>query len=183
LNIVWHDRPVPEWSLRPATDSDREFLFDLHRVTMGAYIDATFGWDDREQQGLFDESFAPGMYEIIRVAGEDAGVLALETSEAEISLGLIEIQPRFQGRGIGTSVIESVLQRAAETNKPVALRVLRVNRSARSLYERLGFVAYREDDARAYLRADPSLDNGGTSPTARPRPPVAPRTFTGRKRK
>jgi GNAT superfamily N-acetyltransferase len=122
---------------------------------MGAYIDAAFGWDDREQRALFDESFGSASYEIIRVDGEDAGVLALETSDAEIWLGLIEIQPRFRGQGVGTSIVESVLRRATETNKPVALRVLRVNSSARLLYERLGFVAYREDDVRVYLRADP----------------------------
>jgi GNAT superfamily N-acetyltransferase len=146
---------VPDWSLRPATDDDREFLFELHRVTMGAYVDATFGWDERAQRALFDESFVAEIREIIQVAGEDAGVLVLEPSDAEIWLTLIEIQPRFQGTGIGTSVVESVLQRAAEANKPVALRVLRVNRSARLLYDRLGFVAYREDEARVYLRAEP----------------------------
>jgi len=146
---------VPEWSLRPATDDDREFLFDLHRVTMGAYVDATFGWDERAQRALFDESFVPDTREVIQVAGEDAGVLVLEASDAEIWLTLIELQPRFQGTGIGRAVVESVLQRAAETDKPVALRVLRVNSSARRLYERLGFVAYREDEARVYLRAEP----------------------------
>jgi GNAT superfamily N-acetyltransferase len=136
-------------------DSDREFLFDLHRATIGVYIGATFGWDDQEQQALFDESFAPGLCEIIQLDGEDAGVLALETNDSEIWLGLIEIQPRFQGQGIGTSIVESILQRGVEANKPVALRVLRVNGSARLLYERLGFVAYREDDVRVYLRAAP----------------------------
>jgi GNAT superfamily N-acetyltransferase len=147
---------VPEWSLRSVTDDDREFVFDLHRVAMGPYIDAAFGWDEQAQQALFDESFGPDAYEIIEVEGEDAGVLALETTETEIWLGLIEIQPRFRGKGIGTSVVEAVLRRAAETNKSVALRVLRVNSGARLLYERLGFVAYQEDDARVYLRADPS---------------------------
>ena len=132
-------------------------MFALHRAAMGAYIEATFGWDDREQQALFNESFAPKTYEIIQVDGEDAGVLAVETNADEIWLGLIEIQPRFQGRGLGTSIIESVLQRGAEANKPVALRVLQVNNSARLLYERLGFVAYREDDTRVYLRADPPM--------------------------
>jgi GNAT superfamily N-acetyltransferase len=122
---------------------------------MGAYVDATFGWDLVKQRAVFDESFAPDRYEVIQVGGEDAGVLVLETGDAEIWLTLIEIQPRFQGAGIGTSVVESVLQGAAETGKPVALRVLRVNRAARALYERLGFVAYREDDVRVYLRAQP----------------------------
>jgi GNAT superfamily N-acetyltransferase len=146
---------VPEWSLRPATDDDREFLFELHRATMGAYIDATFGWDDRWQQAHFDETFAPDTYEIIRVGDEDAGVLVRDAGDAEIWLVLIELQPRFQGAGIGTAVVESVLRQGAETSKPVALRVLRVNTSARSLYERLGFAAYREDDDRVYLRANP----------------------------
>jgi ribosomal protein S18 acetylase RimI-like enzyme len=146
---------MPAWSLRPATTTDREFLFALHRATMRDYLDATFGWEDRAQQALFDESFTPRKCQIIRVDGEDAGVLVLETGDAEISLELIEIDPRFQGRGVGTSVVESVLEEGAETNKPVALRVLRVNSAARSLYERLGFVSYREDDVRAYLRAEP----------------------------
>ena len=98
----------------------------------------------------------PGTCEVIRVDGQDAGVLVLEPGEAEIWLTLIELQPRFQGAGVGTSVVESVLRRAAEANKPVALRVLRVNSSAQLLYERLGFAVYREDEARVYLRADPT---------------------------
>jgi GNAT superfamily N-acetyltransferase len=155
VSVVCDNCLVLEWSLRPATGSDRTFLFDLHRATMGAYVDATFGWDDRAQEALFDESFAPNACQIIRVDNQDAGVLALETNDAEIWLGLIEIQPRFQGMGIGTAIVESVLQRGAETNKAVALRVLRVNNSARLLYERLGFVSYCENDVRVYLRAEP----------------------------
>lgn len=146
---------MPDWSLRPATDSDRKFLFDLHRATMGAYVDATFGWDDRAQKALFDESFEPDACQILRVDNRDVGVLAVETNDAEIWLALIEIQPPCQGMGIGTAVVKSVLQQGAETNKAVALRVLRVNTAARLLYERLGFVSYREDDVRIYLRAEP----------------------------
>jgi GNAT superfamily N-acetyltransferase len=145
---------VPEWSLRPATDNDRVFLFDLHRVAMGPYIDAAFGWDERTQQAMFDETFRPDTYEVIQVNGEDAGVLAIEMTDAEIWLSLIEIQPRFRGRGVGTAIVQALLQRAADTNRSVALRVLRVNSAARLLYERLGFVTYEEDDVRVYLRAD-----------------------------
>jgi GNAT superfamily N-acetyltransferase len=147
---------MPKWRLRAATDGDREFLFDLHRTAMGGYIDAAFGWDDGAQQALFDESFDPDVYGVIQVDGEDAGVLVLKPSDTEIWLELIEILPQHRGKGLGTSVVESVLAQATATNKSVGLRVLQVNSSARSLYERLGFVVEREDDVRIYLRADPS---------------------------
>jgi ribosomal protein S18 acetylase RimI-like enzyme len=122
---------------------------------MRPYVEATWDWDDRAQEVLFDESFAPERCRIIQVAGEDAGVLTVEESEQQIWLELIEIHPRWQRAGIGTSIVRSLLQRGAETRKPVSLRVLRTNTSARSLYERLGFAAVREDEVRTYLRADP----------------------------
>jgi GNAT superfamily N-acetyltransferase len=149
------------WTLRTATTEDRDFLFDLHRVTMGSYIDSTWGWDDRRQELLFDEHFAPDDCQIIQVNAEDAGVLAVEETDAEIWLGLIEIHPRWQGEGIGTSVIQSLLRSGAKTNRPVALRVLRTNTSARSLYERLGFTSFRETETRIYLRADPPPPSAG----------------------
>ena len=150
----------PLWSLRTATVEDRDFLFDLHRVTMGSYIDSTWGWDDRTQESLFDEHFVPDSCQIIQVNAEDAGVLAVEETDPEIWLGLIEIHPRWQGKGIGTSVIHSLLRSGAETNRPVALRVLRTNAPARSLYERLGFTSFRETEARIYLRANPHAKVG-----------------------
>jgi GNAT superfamily N-acetyltransferase len=147
--------PQTQWSLRPATSDDRSYLFDLHRLTMKPYVEAIWGWDDRAQQVSFDQSFAPDRCQVIRVDGEDAGVLAVKETERRIWLELIEIHPRWQRAGIGTSVIRSLLQRGEETNRSVALRVLRTNAPARSLYERLGFTSFRETETRTYLRADP----------------------------
>jgi GNAT superfamily N-acetyltransferase len=143
------------WSLRPANADDRDFLFELHRLTMRPYVEAIWGWDDDEQARIFDETFTPDDRQIIQIDAEDAGVLAVTESEQEIWLELIEIDPRRQGAGVGTAVVRSLLRRAADTDRRVALRVLRTNVAARSLYERLGFVAFRETDVRVYLRADP----------------------------
>jgi ribosomal protein S18 acetylase RimI-like enzyme len=143
------------WELRPATSADRDFLFELHRATMRRYVEPIFGWDDTKQAELFDESFTPADCQIIQVGGEDAGVLEIAETAAEIWLTLIEIDPRWQGVGIGTSVVRSLLRRGAKTGRPVGLRVLRTNTPARALYERLGFVTFRETDERIYLRVDP----------------------------
>ncbi|MFZ1880695.1 MAG: GNAT family N-acetyltransferase [Gaiellaceae bacterium] len=145
----------PRWELRPATASDRDFLFELHRATMRPYVEPIFGWNDTKQAELFDEAFTPANCQVIQIGGEDAGVLEVAETAEEIWLTLIELDPRWQGAGVGTSVVSSVLHRGAETRRPVGLRVLRTNSAARALYERLGFVAFCETDERIYLRADP----------------------------
>src|SRR5881392_3180544 len=110
------------WTLRPATPADRDFLFALHEAAMRPYVDATWGWNDVEQEHLFDQNFVPATQQIIRLHGIDAGMLSLEESDEEIWLALIEILPRFQGRRLGTEIIQSVLDRGAAAGKPVTLR-------------------------------------------------------------
>ena len=123
---------------------------------MRTYIEPIFGWDDTKQAELFDESFTPADCQVIQIDGEDAGVLEVAETDEEIWLTLIEVDPRWQGTGIGTSVVRSLLQRGAELRRPVGLRVLRTNTGALALYERLGFVSFRETAERIYLRADPA---------------------------
>ena len=68
-------------------------------------------------------------------------------------IGLIEVHPDWQGKGIGTRVIEWLDEEAARAGDAMTLRVRHGNR-ARGLYERLGFVVEREDDTHAYLRRE-----------------------------
>ena len=120
---------------------------------MRPYVEATWGWDDAEQERFFDQNFDPAKQRIVQMDGTDAGMLSLEERDEEIWLAAIEIHPRFQGRSLGTEIIQSVLDRGAAAGKPVALRVLRVNPRARSFYEKLGFRSIRETETHTYLRA------------------------------
>jgi ribosomal protein S18 acetylase RimI-like enzyme len=145
----------PAWTLRPAPHADRDFAFELNRATMKEYVDATWGWDDAEQEALFDESFDPADCEIVRVGSTDIGLLAVEESADEIYLAGIYLQPEWQSRGIGSSIVRSLLDRGAASGKAVTLRVLHSNPRAEALYERLGFTRFRTIETHAYLRADP----------------------------
>jgi RimJ/RimL family protein N-acetyltransferase len=51
----------------------------------------------------------------------------------------IQIVPDYQGQGIGTSIITTILQEASEKAVPVELRVNKDNPDAERLYARLGF--------------------------------------------
>lgn len=55
----------------------------------------------------------------------------------------IQIDPEFQGRGLGTAVLTDTLGQAHQTGFSVRLQVLLKNR-AKALYERLGFVVTGE---------------------------------------
>ena len=131
--------------LRPATDDDFHFLFGLHRAAMGQYIESIWGWHDDWQEEYFQRKFEPQRRRIIQVDGRDAGVLVVEWREDEIYLGLIELLPEFQGRGIGAAVVIDLLAKAQARGLPLALHALKTNHPARRLYERLGLRVVGEE--------------------------------------
>jgi len=140
------------YQLRPATAADYDFLYDVQRETMCAYVEQTFGpWDETFQRGLFDSEFDPADFQVIVV---DAGVLLLEAYETHWFLDKIYLLPAYQKRGIGTLLLESIIERARQAHMPIMLRVLKVN-PAQRLYRRLGFRVAEEHDVRYVMQRDP----------------------------
>jgi ribosomal protein S18 acetylase RimI-like enzyme len=141
----------PSWGLRPARSDDREFLFRLNEARMRAYIERVWGWDEAEQANFFEKRFQLNGWQIIQSDGQDIDVLVVDERAEKIFLASIEILPEWQGRGIGSSVLRSLMDRAIASGKPLWLRVLRVNERARSLFERLGFRPFAESETHTYL--------------------------------
>jgi ribosomal protein S18 acetylase RimI-like enzyme len=125
--------------LRPATPDDEEFCFQLHKLAMGDYVAAIWGWDDTAQRDYQARAFDPDQWQVITVDGADAGLLVVEDRPEEIYLGRIELHPDHQGRGIGRHLIRGLIDRAHEQDRHVVLEVLTVNTRAQALYRRLGF--------------------------------------------
>ena len=131
-------------ALRSCRPDDAAFLFRLHRVALGEYVAATWGWDDDDQRRRFEEAFNPEVQQIITVGGVDAGVLRVAERKDFLEVGLLELLPEFQRQGVGTKLMNQVLEGARARGVPVRLQVLRTNAGARRLYERLGFVVVGE---------------------------------------
>jgi ribosomal protein S18 acetylase RimI-like enzyme len=125
--------------LRPATSADSQFCYTLHRATLGPYVEAIWGWDEATQLAYHERGFEPTGTRIITVDDHDAGSLSVEYRPGEIYLGRIELHPEYQGRGIGSQLIQTLLDRAAARGQHVVLEVLAVNHRAQALYRRLGF--------------------------------------------
>ena len=144
-----------EYPLRRATDSDKPFLYSLHRATMRDVIEKTWGWDEAWQRYDFEKRFGQYAVSIIEADGRDAGWLWLEWLPELIYVADFQVLPELQGRGIGTSVLRGLIGQAATRNVPVELVVLHVNPRARLLYERLGFGVTEERSPFIRMRRNP----------------------------
>lgn len=69
------------------------------------------------------------------------GFLVARRIAPDWELENIVVAPHFRGKGIGTRLLEALFRRASQTNsESVFLEVRASNKTARSLYERLGFI-------------------------------------------
>jgi ribosomal protein S18 acetylase RimI-like enzyme len=127
------------FTLRDATADDLDALYSIHIAAMRDYVSATWGWHDAFQESLFRERYPNAPRQVILCDGEIAGFIETEEHHAYFFLGNLELDPRFQRRGIGRKLIQQFCERAMHLGLPVRLQVLKVNRDARRLYERLGF--------------------------------------------
>ena len=119
---------------------------------MRVYVEQTFGpWDPDWQAAYYRKRYNPVDLQIIQLDGVDIGMWFVQERTEEIYLARIEILPDYQGLGIGTAMVEGLLTLASERDKPVALQVLKVNRRARDLYQRLGFGVTGENDTHYIL--------------------------------
>jgi len=136
---------------RAASEEDYDFLYQMHVATMKDYVDLTWGWVESDQQSYFRQNFDPAGLQIIVVDGQDAGMLSIEHQTDEVFLRAIELLPAYQGGGIGTYIIRSILEEARQAGKPVLLYVLKVN-PVYNLYQRLGFETVQESASHKIMR-------------------------------
>ncbi len=146
--------------LRPASERDREFLYALHCSTMRDVIEQTWGWDDAWQRADFQKRFAAYTVSVIEAGSRSVGSLWLEQGPDALYIHDLEIEPASQGRGIGTAVMERVIEQGSGRGLPVVLSVLQANPRVLHLYERLGFRVTQVEPPFIRMRHDARLVEG-----------------------
>jgi GNAT superfamily N-acetyltransferase len=141
-------------SLRQATQSDYDFLYELVQVTMREYVEPIWGWDEEWQRAYFQEHFDPTQVQIIVLGGQDIGAVSVEIRPEEHFLARLYLLPDYQRCGVGTHLIWSILDKAFTQGLPVTLQVLKGN-PAKRLYERLGFAETGETETHYLMKAPP----------------------------
>jgi ribosomal protein S18 acetylase RimI-like enzyme len=96
-------------------------------------------WDEAVQRKFFDRGFEPRKTSIIVNTARDVGRLEITRSRWELFLGLIELLPEAQSRGLGSQIVRDLQTEAVLKQVPIRLQVIKANEPARRLYHRLGF--------------------------------------------
>jgi len=136
--------------LRAACANDADFARDLYFETMRGIIERLFGWDQNREDENFARFFKLDEVRIITVDGQDVGWIQEQTLEKSIHLGSFYVAPRMQNRGIGTQVLQMLLERAGSESKPLTLEVVKINPALR-FYEKRGFRITHEDEHKFYM--------------------------------
>ncbi len=131
-------------SLRSCVLDDFEPLFAIHCAAWKPFGIQAGTWDESLEAQAFREHFDPSIRHVIQCNQADVGFLDIIEGKDFFYLQNIAVSPNFQRRGIITFILREILNKAALKRFNVLLCVLKENKSARSLYERLGFRLVRE---------------------------------------
>ena len=139
--------------MRPATVDDLDFLVDVFLSAGREMITASRGsWDAERERAQFEEQLDFSSTHIIQCGAVDVGFLMIVAKDEDVALHTICVLPEYQNLGIGSQITNEVIQWAAESGRGVILSVLKENKRARALYERLGFVVTDESKHHHHMR-------------------------------
>ncbi|MCP2363219.1 GNAT superfamily N-acetyltransferase [Nonomuraea thailandensis] len=155
---------MADWELRPALAEDVETVAELRAVVLRADLERLGRYDEHRVRQRFRDAFEPAHAWMIEVGGAFAGCVALRPARGSYWLEHFFLDPRLQGRGIGTAVLGRLLERCDREGAAVRLQVLQGS-PARRLYERHGFAPETEDEVDVFMvRAAGSPSRDGASP-------------------
>jgi ribosomal protein S18 acetylase RimI-like enzyme len=134
--------------LRRVEEADMAFLVDLYASTREQEL-AQVDWDDGLKRAFVEQQFAaqdahyrqnyPGAtLDVVEADGEPAGRLYVFRGDSDIRIMDIALAPPFRGRGIGTKLLQALIEEADASGSKLSIHVEH-NNPARSLYDRLGF--------------------------------------------
>lgn len=145
--------------LRPATDQDMEFLYAVYASSRAAEM-ALVPWDEaqkvafltmqfRLQHQYYHQQFGEARFDVIELSGKPVGRLYVDERPDEIRIIDIALLEQYRGQGVGTQLLQYILARGQDLQRPVRIHVEK-NNPALHLYDRLQFHVI-EDQGVYYL--------------------------------
>jgi ribosomal protein S18 acetylase RimI-like enzyme len=139
-------------NLRPALIQDFDYCESLYFSGMEKIIQE-LKLDPVRQALTFCQQWEWTQVRIITLDGTDIGWLQSTELDDALFLAQLFVETSFQGRGVGTQVMNGLIGEATRAYRAVTLGVVKSNPALR-LYERLGFHITHQDDLKFYMRRD-----------------------------
>ena len=134
--------------LRPIEDADLPFLRAVYASTREEELQQT-GWPEEQkadflrmqfdaQHGHYQQHYPTARFDVVLAGDTPIGRLYVDRRDDDIRIVDIALLPAHRGRGIGSGLLDTILEEAASSGRTVSIHVERFNPALR-LYERLGF--------------------------------------------
>lgn len=147
-------------TLRPIEERDLPFLERLYASTRAEEL-APVPWSAEQKEAFlhhqfdaqhrhYQQHFRDARFDVIERGGRPLGRLYVERQGREIRVIDIAVVPEERGHGLGTALLEGLLEEARLTGKTVTIHVEHMNR-ARRLYDRLGFRQIADEGVYLFL--------------------------------
>ena len=140
------------YELMQAKIEDCELMFRLQKID-----GAEFNRSDEEQVAQFEtykNNFNPAEIQVVYFDSKPVGRLRVVRDE-EIYIGGMQILPEYRGQGIGTDLLQSLIEESEKTLKPIRLEVFHTNHVALELYKKVGFKVVEENDQQKVMLYQP----------------------------
>ncbi|MDX3853122.1 GNAT family N-acetyltransferase [Streptomyces sp. AK02-01A] len=136
--------------MRPAEPADVETIAELRATVMRPDLERLGRFDEHRVRQRLRDSFSSHHTSVILAGGAFAGCVTLRPAEDGQWLEHFYLAPGVQGRGFGSAVLRTLLDRTDSDGLLVRLNVLRGS-GARRLYERHGFTVEVQDPIDIYM--------------------------------
>ena len=132
-------------------ERDFEFARQVHHTAYHDVVVRQFGsWNESMQDEFFKAAWRDFPHYLVSRDDVVVGIVSYIERGNTIHINEVQILPRYQGQGIGTTFLRECIDDARHRKIPLTLQVLRENRAI-ELYRRLGFVPYGESDTHIKL--------------------------------
>jgi ribosomal protein S18 acetylase RimI-like enzyme len=158
----------PSYSLRPINGSDQEFLYSVYASTRQDEL-SVVPWTEMEKEAFlrqqfnaqhryYSENFADAQFQVIEEDGQAVGRLYLHRRPAELNIIDIALLPECRRQGLGSAMLQDVLDEGQRTGKRVTIHVERNNPALR-LYTRLGFHLLEDQGVYYFMEWQPKPED------------------------
>ncbi len=126
------------FQLRLAHPSEASALADLRVAAMRPSLEAIGRFDAQRARERFLNGFIAEQTRVIMIEAGVAGLVVTSERDSQIELEHLYIQPRWQGRGLGSHVLQIIFSEADSAQKPIRVGALAKSPS-NDFYQRHGF--------------------------------------------
>ncbi len=153
-----------EISYRKIEDSDLPFLKEVYKSTREEEMQLV-DWPEQQieqfinqqfesQHDYYKQVYNEATFEIINWGSEPVGRLYLWESDQQIRIVDISLLPSFRNYGIGSRILQSLIEKSDISSKVLSIHVEYYNK-ALQLYQRLGFEQKDQTGVYFYMERKP----------------------------